>query len=188
MKIFYVTPEAPLEHEGELLSSMIAAGAERIHLRHPHSSEATVRGILDAIPQDMRSRVMLHDFHHLAADYGCGIHLNRRNPEPPEGYRGEVSCSCHSLEEVESSAAPYCFLSPMFDSISKVGYKAARFDASRLRELLSHKHIVALGGVTPERFDSLRAAGFTSVALSGYLTGDGRAEEIIKRLKICINS
>lgn len=188
MEIFYVTPEAPLQNEGEVLSSMIAAGAERVHLRHPHSHLEVIKGIIRDIPTDMRCRVMLHDFHNLAMDYGCGVHLNGRNPMLPAGYRGEASCSCHSLEEVEEAETDYCFLSPIFDSISKIGYKARKFDDEKLRRLLSQRKIVALGGVTPEKFDILRSAGFSSAALSGYLTGEGIADEIIKRLKICFNS
>ena len=188
MEIYYVTPEAPLEREGELLTSMIAAGAERVHLRHPLTPTEEIIGILNDIPQDMRERVMLHDRHQLATDYGCGIHLNRRNPLPPAAYRGVMSRSCHSLVEAAHSATDYAFLSPVFDSISKAGYKGVKFDAEALKKLLSQRKIVALGGITPDKFDILRDMGFSAAALSGYLTGEGVASEIIKRLKICFNS
>ncbi|MDE6337926.1 MAG: thiamine phosphate synthase [Muribaculaceae bacterium] len=188
MKIYYVTPEIPLDGEGELLSSMIEAGVERVHLRHPNRSFDEVRSIINSVPQDMRGRVMLHDYHRLALDYGCGIHLNRRNPVKLSNYHGKVSCSCHSLVEVSNSKVDYCFLSPFFDSISKSGYKAGEFDVSLLKELLYKKNIVALGGITPDKFESLRSLGFSSAALSGYLTGEGTSMEIIKRLHICFNS
>ena len=29
-----------------------------------------------------------------------GIHLNKRNPEAPPLYKGSISRSCHSLEEI----------------------------------------------------------------------------------------
>ncbi len=196
MKIFYVTPESPLAGEGKLLSSMIAAGVERVHLRHPNCSLDEIRAIMEDIPSDMRSRLSLHDFHQLAMDYGCGIHLNRRNPKTPLGYHGLISRSCHSLEEIAEAettigskeVADYYFLSPFFDSISKPGYKATQFDADALRQLLRSTHIVALGGVTPAKFDILKSLGFNSVALSGYLTGEGRRADILKRLKLCFNS
>lgn len=188
MKIYYITPEMPLSNEGELLSQMLEAGLERVHLRHPDCPLEIVKDILEHVPDSLRGKIVLHDFHNLAVDYGCGIHLNKRNLFVLSGYSGEVSCSCHSLEEIESKSADYYFISPIFDSISKTGYKASKFDEERLRNLLLTKHIVALGGITPDKFDLLREAGFSSVALSGYLTGEGKSSEIIKRLKICFNS
>lgn len=188
MKIYYVTPEMPLAGEGALLPLMLERGVERVHLRHPNNSFDEVRRIVTSIPQDMRWRVALHDYHQLALDYGCAIHLNRRNPAPPSDYCGQISCSCHSLEEVGEFDTAYCFLSPIFDSISKAGYMAGKFDTDLLKELLRSKNIVALGGISPYKFGFLRSLGFSSVALSGYLTGEGNPVEIIKRLQICFNS
>ncbi len=188
MKIIYVTSESPLINEGPLLASMIGAGASRVHIRHPHTDISDIRQILESIPLDMRPRISLHDFHSLASDFGCGIHLNGRNPYAPPGFIGTVSRSCHSLEEIEFQQADYYFLSPIFDSISKTGYKAKHFDHNRLKELLEHRNITALGGIEPQKFEILRSMGFDSVALSGYLTGEGEPEKIIKRLKQCFNS
>lgn len=63
-----------------------------------------------------------------------GIHLNGRNPNLPEGYKGHVSCSCHSLDEVKErkSSCDYVFLSPVFNSISKLNYNSA-YTAEELR-------------------------------------------------------
>ncbi|MDE6371817.1 MAG: thiamine phosphate synthase [Duncaniella sp.] len=188
MKIFYITPESPLRDEAAVIRAMIEAGTERVHLRHPRSSLTEIAKIVEAVPVDMRGRLMLHDFHREAKEWGCGVHLNSRNPSVPAGYTGPVSRSCHSLGEVADNEADYCLLSPFFDSISKPGYRAVRFEAEKLMELLETKEVVALGGVTPERFAHLRELGFRSAALSGYLTGEGNINEIIKRLRLCFNS
>ena len=188
MKIYYITPSEPLADEGTLLSTMLGMGVERVHLRHPACSEAELSDILSSIAPDFRSRVVLHDCHQLALRYGCTIHLNRRHPVPPDDYAGPLSCSCHSLDEVEAARVDYCTLSPIFDSISKPGYTAASFDRLRLHSLLVDRNIVALGGITPDRFNDLRDMGFASVALSGYITGDGVSAHIIERLKKCFNS
>ena len=58
-------------------------------------------------------------------------------------------------------------LSPVFDSISKQGYRSA-FDPDSLRPWLEGKRVVALGGVTPERIPLLRDAGFSGAAMLGY--------------------
>ena len=95
------------------------------------------------------------------------------HPEPPQGFRGLVSRSCHSLEELEEHAADdYLFLSPIFDSISKVGY-TARFTAESLLEAAArgivNDRVLALGGVRPEYLPRIRAYGFGGAALMGCI-------------------
>lgn len=72
----------------------------------------------------------------------------------------------------------YVFLSPIFPSISKAGYggtgAAAAFpDADRLASALagSRYPVLALGGVTPERFPELAELGFAGAALLGGIWG-----------------
>ena len=60
-----------------------------------------------------------------------------------------VSRSLHSLAELRSSSGlEYAFLSPIFDSISKQGYKAA-FEEEKLRQALADNSVpvIALGGL-----------------------------------------
>lgn len=62
----------------------------------------------------------------------------------------------------------YCFLSPIYPSISKPGH-AADFDAEELASALagSRHPVLALGGVTGERFGELADLGFAGAALLG---------------------
>ena len=64
----------------------------------------------------------------------------------------------------------YVFLSPIFDSISKVGYAAA-FPEEQLRqaakERLIDRQVVALGGVTATNIAALRAWHFGGAAFLG---------------------
>jgi len=65
------------------------------------------------------------------------------------------SSSFHALGDVavDWGGLSYAMLSPIFDSISKPGYRAAAFDSDDLKSLLSrtcpHLPVAALGGVTP---------------------------------------
>ena len=81
-----------------------------------------------------------------------GIHLNARNPKEPHDYAGHVSCSCHSVEEVKNKKHfyDYVFMSPIYDSISKVNYYST-YTAEELRDAQRTKiidsKVMALGGI-----------------------------------------
>lgn len=66
----------------------------------------------------------------------------------------------------------YLFLSPIFDSISKAGYRSA-FSHEQLQraadEGVIDRKVIALGGVTPERIPYLHSLGFGGVAMLGAL-------------------
>ncbi len=70
-------------------------------------------------------------------------------------------------------------LSPIYDSLSKAGYRAA-FTAATLRQAAVEgtigPRVVALGGVTPARIPELSDLGFGGAAFLGYIWGDGSCE------------
>lgn len=80
--------------------------------------------------------------------------------------------SCHSINELEQDADrfTYSFLSPVFDSISKKGYKSRiHLDNLELVKINERHNIIALGGVTPEKLKKLFDIKFGGAALLGYL-------------------
>ncbi len=170
-----ITSERLFDGEARAIVTLLDEGFDRVHLRKPAASRSEVEGVLRQIPADYLSHIVLHDHLSLALEYEVGgVHLNRRSPHPPCGYRGAVSSSCHSLAEVAevSAEVDYLFLSPIFDSISKVGYES-NFTDEELREsgLIGEK-IVALGGVTPQNIVQVKELGFGGVALLGYIWSD----------------
>ena len=125
-------------------------------------------------------RLVLHDHHPLAMRYGLrGVHLNRRNPNPPADWTGAVSISCHTfkeLAEARKQSYAYMSLSPIFDSISKQGYHAAftckqietreQIAEARLQGLIDQR-VMALGGVTFNRINEITAMGFGGAMILG---------------------
>jgi thiamine-phosphate pyrophosphorylase len=81
-----------------------------------------------------------------------------------------ISISCHRLRELaeDNSGVDYAFLSPVFDSISKSGYKAG-FDHSKLAEALERINldVVALGGCRAEYLQKIKKMGFAGAAFLG---------------------
>lgn len=143
--------------------------AEFVHIRKPDSLPEHVATLIKAIPSHLHQRLKLHDHFSLLDSFNlAGVHLNSRNPIPPKTAYN-VSKSCHSVSELaDSDNFDYVTLSPIFDSISKLGYKAA-FNLDDLKFVLKEKkNIIALGGVTPNRFSTLRSLGFSGAALLSF--------------------
>ena len=74
--------------------------------------------------------------------------------------------------EFWKNKSDYVFLSPIFDSISKKGYKSA-FSFRELKKCFDNKvfdnNVVALGGVTIRNISTLEQIGFSSCALLSEL-------------------
>ena len=157
--------------EAAAIEALLASGVlGRVHIRKPAASREAIQRLIEAIDARWHNRLSLHDWHELASDYGCGVHLNGRHPLPPTGFSGTLSRSCHAVAEL-SHGIDYQTLSPIFNSISKPGYDAA-FDLAALRGVVDDT-CVALGGVTPHRLPLLADVGFGGAAFVGYLwTGD----------------
>lgn len=174
-RLIVVTSEPDLPDEPAAWEALRATGLWRLHLRKPHWDAARTAACLERLSPDLRACVRLHDHHELAARYGLdGVHLNARHPEPPAGYHGGFSRSCHGLPEVKryKPVCDYVFLSPVFSSLSKRGYAAA-FETDRLRSAAADGtidgRVLALGGVTAGKIAVLRGLGFGGAAVLGAL-------------------
>lgn len=195
MRILVITDVPFTATEPAAIRQLLDEGVERVHLRKPDASEEALRRLIEALPAECYPRLTLQDRLPLAVEYGLGgVHLNRRNAAVPAGFRGLVSRSCHTLDEVAAHpACDYLFLSPLFDSISKSGYRAA-FNDGELRDAavrgLLGERVVALGGIRPELLPRVRELGFGGAALLGAVWRDAspaalhRTMEHIRRFNI----
>lgn len=182
-----LTRPAFVGSESADIRRMLESGwVDRVHLRKPGSSEEDMRRLIEDLPEDLYSRLTLHDHFPLAAEMGLGgVHLNSRCHEVPAGFPGLVSASCHSFEELdERRGCDYRFLSPVYDSISKEGYRSA-FSEDDLRGHVD-RGVYALGGVTPRHLPSLQGLGFGGAAMLGSAWRQD-INDFIKELQ-CYNS
>ncbi|MCF0210164.1 MAG: thiamine phosphate synthase [Bacteroidales bacterium] len=171
--IIGITQPTYHKNERERITDLLQRGkVDYFHIRKPSFSKEDMADYLAFFPMETRQRLSLHSFHELSMEMGIGgVHLNKSNPELKANIVGKrVSASCHSIEEfVERKAyCDYCFLSPVFDSISKKGYKsklASDLLKQGFKELKLDSKCVALGGVTKERIPELQDMGFTSFAM-----------------------
>lgn len=165
-----ITPVDIHPHEAAMITAILNAGWDYVHLRHPQASVRDVRSVIEDIPMRYHNRLRLHGHFELTYDFNPGgLHLNHRCPTPPPGYQGPCSRSCHSIAELSQYPdCDYLTLSPIFDSLSKPGYNAA-FTREQLRNIPTSVRVVALGGVTPETVPMLADMPFAGYATLGYL-------------------
>lgn len=172
MKVIVITPPEYIEKEANIIVQLLEHGVWAIHLRKPGTDASSLERLIQEIPQRLRSQLVLHDHFKLVKPYALkGVHLNRRNPIPPADFKGSVSQSFHSIEELKDMAhLDYAFLSPIFDSISKQGYHAA-FSHEQLYDAheqgLINERVYALGGVSIDRLKEVATIGFGGAAMLG---------------------
>lgn len=167
--IIAITPPNAVKGEAERISEILRNGeANIVHIRKPNWDKSTTAELLRAIPSEFYPQIKIHDHFSLLNEFPLmGVHLNFRNDMAP-GYAKSVSRSLHDIEQLPmSNHYDYVTLSPIFDSISKSGYRSA-FSLPELKPLLTGKRVIALGGVTPDRFPELMDAGFAGAAMLGY--------------------
>lgn len=170
-----------LPDEGEMIAILLEGGIDLVHLRKPEADADGMERLILSVPAALRRRLRLHSCFHLIERYGlAGAHLNSRAPR----WDGpSLSRSCHSIEEVaDAEGMDYVTLSPVFDSISKQGYRAAALPAV-LPTFSAPRRVIALGGVTPDRFAALAEAGYAGAAMLGYLWQDADADTLRRRCR-----
>lgn len=177
-----ITPEALSgeRHEALVIRSLLDAGWDRVHLRHPAALRIDMQRLIEAIPQSCHSRLVLHGHFDLCNDFNLGgLHLNSRCPVPPALYKGPLSRSCHSIDELRhTEGLAYATLSPIFDSISKRGYlsRYTKKDLTVLTDISTP--VIALGGVTAGHIAELRHYNFSGFAMLGAIPWDASPETV----------
>lgn len=175
MRIIALTTPKVTDDDAYIIKGLLDKGVDVIHLRKPMSNVEECRALLSTLDRDYRERIIVHDHPELYYEFSLkGIHVNRSVTRLPDGYAGFKSCSCHTFDEVVryKDDYDYLFISPIFDSISKVGYRSG-FDEGELQRLSKEgvidDRVIALGGVTFDKIAYLKSLHFGGVAMLGAL-------------------
>lgn len=195
-KIIAITPEEISSNEPEAVSMMLESGkVDRVHIRHKSATPEKLSNLLKSFPPEQCARISIHPafsiseacgsgkystIFQLIKERGFGLHLpSTATPGDIRFARSSgirsVSVSCHSFDELKAKKdeADYCFLSPIFDSISKRGYLSA-FSPEALagaRDLgLIDPKVIALGGIEHGKISHLKELGFGGAAMLGFFS------------------
>ncbi len=189
MKLIGITSEKYIYDEADIIMAMLDCGLDEMHIRKPEYLSSDVACLLHKISKQYYSRIILHDYFELTKRFAVGgIHLNIRNPRSLSNYQGRIGRSCHSFEEVRASNdVDYCFLSPIFDSISKKGYHSHFSEDDILRakcDGVINSQVYALGGITPDNLPLILQYGFGGAAFLGYLWQDPAITDVPKKINL----
>ena len=175
MRIIAITSPTVTDEDIYLIKGLIDNGIDTIHHRKPNASLDECRRLLSELNDEQRAKIIVHDFVELYSEFSLkGIHINKNITTLPDGYDGFRSRSCHSFAEIVKYKQDYdyLFLSPIFDSISKAGYKSA-FSHKELQQAstdgIIDDKVIALGGITFNDIPYLKALNFGGVAMIGSL-------------------
>ena len=175
MKLIVVTTPTFFVEEDKIITALFEEGLDVLHLRKPETPAMYSERLLTLIPDKYHRRIVTHEHFYLKEEFNLmGIHLNARNPKEPHDYYGHISCSCHSVEEVKNRKHfyDYVFMSPIYDSISKVNYYST-YTAEELREAQRAKiidsKVMALGGINEDNLLEIKDFGFGGAVVLGDL-------------------
>lgn len=175
-----ITPYDIIDHEADIITRLLQSDWDYVHLRHPDASITDMRNIIERIPQSLHSRLKLHGYFELTNQFNLGgLHLNSRCPSAPPLYRGSLSRSCHTPDEVRNAKGyDYVTFSPVFPSISKPEYKPA-YTELEIAEMLkqSSTPVIALGGVTMQMIPRIENMGFAGYAMLGAIWQNNNAND-----------
>lgn len=193
--IVLISPEKDVIDELKILHQLFEKGLQYYHLRKPSKSEEEYRNYLDAIDKQFYNRIVTHQYHHLAKEYGLkGVHLQEQFrldlgtdlQDYVDAYRNDkqftVSSSFHHPNDIKNCTVTfdYHLLSPVFNSISKQGYEGKGFSVNEI-----DKTIIGMGGVTADNLNKIKAKGYQG---AGVLGGVWNAENPVLAFKEILNA
>jgi thiamine-phosphate pyrophosphorylase len=161
--------------EDKILANLFEEGLENLHLYKPGASPMYSERLLTLLGEDCHSKITVHGHFYLKEEYRLkGIHIDDAHTEPPSGYKGNVSRTCHLIEELKEAKkkANYVFLHSIFDSQTNVDEKAS-FTMAQLEEAakngLIDKKVYALGGMNLDTIKAVKDLGFGGIVICGDL-------------------
>jgi len=168
-----------------------------VHYRELDRAESARKGhaFWDDGAQQGRALLRSSGYHSLAAAVGGAVVAEAVAAAAAAGADEAAAAAAAEEEAATADREPwppgayldYCFLSPVYDSISKAGYRAAGFLApgeGRRRRLAaalgrSPVPVLALGGVGPGKLAELRDAGFAGAAVLGAVWRAGGGGDVV---------
>ena len=166
-----------ISNEIAIINSLFNDGLEVLHLRKPEADVLEMSKFISQIDNRFHSQIMIHSHYELLNSFNLrGIHFTEKTKCRQDEF-ANVTCkksrTVHELADLNlvKSFIDYVFLSPLFPSVSKVGYsKQWNFEEMK-RDLYRKRNfeIVALGGITLDNMKQIRELGFNDFALLGSI-------------------
>ena len=175
MKLIVMTRPTFFVEEDKILSNLFEEGLENLHLYKPGASPMFSERLLTLLEDEYHNRITVHGHFYLKEEFHLrGIHIDDAHTEPPVGYKGNLSRTCHAIEELKEAKrhSNYVFLHSIFDSQTNADEKSS-FTRQELERAaadgLIDKKVYALGGMHIDNVREMKALGFGGVVICGDL-------------------
>jgi len=175
MKLIVLTKSTFFVEEDKILTSLFETGMDNLHLYKPGAEPVYSERLLTLIPEDFYGKITVHDHFYLKEEFRLkGIHLNDCQTEVPAGYRGNITRTCHSIDELKAAKkqSNYVFLKTLFNSQSNPADKAT-LSMEDMKEASRHglidKKVYAMGGMNLNNISVVKDLGFGGVVICGDL-------------------
>ena len=161
--------------EDKILTNLFEEGMDSLHLHKPGSSPMYSERLLTLLGEDIASKTTVHNHFYLKEEYRLkGIHIDDAHTEPPTGYKGNISRTCHAISELKDAKkhSNYVFLHSIYDSQTnkdeKSSFTRAELEAAS-KDGLIDKKVFALGGMNLDNVKEMKELGFGGVVICGDL-------------------
>lgn len=142
--------------EDKILTALFDEGLDCLHLNKPGAAPVYSERLLTLLPDQCYRNIVVHENFYLKEEYSLrGIHLESDATPVPQGYRGQLSRTCRSIDDLRElkRRSEYVFLR-----------NATAFTPQQLEsaagEGLIDKKVYAIGGVSQENIPWLKSLGF----------------------------
>ena len=175
MKLIVMTKPTFFVEEDKILANLFEEGLENLHLYKPGAAPMFSERLLTLLGDDYHHKITVHGHFCLKEEYRLkGIHIDDAFTEPPAGYRGNVTRTCHAISELKEAKrhSNYVFLHSIFDSQTnadeKQSFTREELEAAAKQGLIDKK-VYALGGMNLDNVKEAKALGFGGIVICGDL-------------------
>ena len=175
MKLIVITKPTFFVEEDKILADLFEEGLENLHLDKPGASPMYSERLLTLLGENYHDKITVHSHFYLKEEYRLrGIHIDDAFTEPPAGYKGNISRTCHSISELKEAKkhSSYVFLHCIHDSQTHPEEKST-FTYEELKEAsrqgLIDKKVFAIGGMNLDNVKEAKDLGFGGVVICGDL-------------------
>jgi thiamine-phosphate pyrophosphorylase len=197
--LIVISNETDFDNEVFLVNELFNEGLEYFHLRKPKYSEADTHRFLSGIEEKHLVKIAIHQHHQTAFQYNLKrLHFNTHlrktltiDKLTTLKEKGTwLSTSVHNTFELEELEQPWdhVFFGPVYDSISKTGYKTTFKKDTVLPVNKNVQKVIALGGINLSNIQEIINSGFNGAGILGALwTNPKEAMNTFKKLQTLCN-
>lgn len=188
-----MSPLTEVPGELKIIRGLFDRGLSAFHLRRPHWTAARYKAWLEALPKDLRSRIVIHQFPQLVRKYGLGgFHLGvGMSANNFTGLSVPISGQSDSYESMLAfgKRCNRLILGPVFPPEKydvtvprrTIGEYAATADYWKRHGGVGE--VLAFGGVTPTNIRQCRKHGFDGVVVVGAVWNASNPIAAFRNLK-----